>query len=1234
MSRERRAYQRHPVQWPAEIVDQGQNRVAVTLQDVCVGGVFAAVDDSGAAASLTIDDHRHVCFYDPVAGETREIAARIARSTPAGVGLAFESPQPELVGTLQSVAGAGAPPRPESPAPRSGANARVRWVHEVCRRHAEWLCNETIPTFASDVVDELFNRSRTVATTQEQTSVFKTFQIVRRQRETLPTTFLRHVLDGVDHLSEGSGEIDEEPEHDPTPGELSLVDEQEFDDWLRRSELVGDAERRNRNALRALNRRLNYALDASLDDSTNPVSPEGLTRALSETLGLDRVPSIAVHTIYEVFGQKVFSALPRFYERINAEFREAGLLPDAEKERPEIRMLGGGRALSDDNARSAGKRGRSRITGHGVATGRATEVTEPHPTAAAGGGHDGERVTTAALTSVARELETLANDTGGAGPSDSAGDHGPAAAPADGDTGIAGPTPAATRPASVDQRQNLAAVDRWFRQIRADRATPDYVRDWADELAAAARQEQIDSGAFLAGGTSPVNRLIDAMERAGVAMNVLPERNALGLRQTVDALVRPALERGEATMVDDAARRVAEAAAEPLRERAQQIERIDSQLAGRDRLEQAREAVDAVLAERIDGHRVPQLLSQLMTDGWRNLLVLVRLRFGGEHDTWRRCVAVIDRLLAGLGHDDEAPGPIRDAERVVEYARFQLRQFSRLTPGLADTLDAIESAVLAVCRGESPEPAIDYTDAPPRPHGPPERPGLWQARARLLGIGDWLVPAREGEPLQLRWMDTHRRRFVFLARDGHTTRELGLDEVANTLRDGCRVVDDLDEAPFTERQWRETLVQAHDTLIRRATRDPLTEAYNRKTFARALEQLAHYGAGRRYAVVQIALRDLNAINERAGRVTGDRLLRRAAHLIRRAAGAHGIVARVSGDEFAAVIDVADTEAAELLTERLRRSVSALPGRIRGELADTPWRVAAVVTVFDTDNSIPDRLLERLGEACARARDNEASALVPAPSHESPVDQDYLCRLIDDAIQADSLSLRAQRIQPRDGERQREQRYELFPALYDRGGEQRLLPGEFLGVARQRGRMPQLDSTMIRHGMALARRLAARDGRDTVVHVNIAAASVDDDTVLDTLSRLSAGRERDGNARVCLEISEATAAGQLERVVRFLDRAHGLGVELCIDAFGTTLAGYDFMRLLPVDLLKLDPQVIERIDLDRADQAMTQTVTEMAHLLGRRIIAAGVERIDLFDRLREIDADYLQGYAIERPQPLR
>jgi diguanylate cyclase len=115
----------------------------------------------------------------------------------------------------------------------------------------------------------------------------------------------------------------------------------------------------------------------------------------------------------------------------------------------------------------------------------------------------------------------------------------------------------------------------------------------------------------------------------------------------------------------------------------------------------------------------------------------------------------------------------------------------------------------------------------------------------------------------------------------------------------------------------------------------------------------------------------------------------------------------------------------------------------------------------------------------------------------------------------------------------------------------------------------------------------------------------------------------------LEITERTALGDEERLVRRLQRLRKLGMRVAIDDFGTGYSSLSYLRRFPVDVLKLDKSFIDGIAHHESDAAIVEAVITMGHALGMRITAEGVERGEQVAELRALRCDAAQGFHFSR-----
>ena len=111
----------------------------------------------------------------------------------------------------------------------------------------------------------------------------------------------------------------------------------------------------------------------------------------------------------------------------------------------------------------------------------------------------------------------------------------------------------------------------------------------------------------------------------------------------------------------------------------------------------------------------------------------------------------------------------------------------------------------------------------------------------------------------------------------------------------------------------------------------------------------------------------------------------------------------------------------------------------------------------------------------------------------------------------------------------------------------------------------------------------------------------------------------------LEITESTVVEYPEKVAEALADIKRLGVRICIDDFGTGYSSLHLLQAMPYDVLKIDRSFISTLDTSPRSRVIVETITEMAHRMGMRVVAEGIERHDQLAMIRKAGCDYAQGF---------
>jgi EAL domain-containing protein (putative c-di-GMP-specific phosphodiesterase class I)/CHASE2 domain-containing sensor protein len=191
--------------------------------------------------------------------------------------------------------------------------------------------------------------------------------------------------------------------------------------------------------------------------------------------------------------------------------------------------------------------------------------------------------------------------------------------------------------------------------------------------------------------------------------------------------------------------------------------------------------------------------------------------------------------------------------------------------------------------------------------------------------------------------------------------------------------------------------------------------------------------------------------------------------------------------------------------------------------------------------------------------------------------------------------------------------------------------EFVAAAEQHNRIGKLTDFVLAQAVAAAAQMNKRGG-DFDIAVNLSARLLSDKSFM---LRLSALLARHGLAphQLTLELTETAALAGTGDEFDMIARLRDLGVRISIDDYGTGQSTLDYLKKIPANELKIDQSFVKGIVDNRSDRLMVQSTISLAHSLGRKVVAEGVEQREILDLLIEMGCDIAQGFAVGRPMSL-
>ncbi|MFP6749390.1 MAG: EAL domain-containing protein [Alphaproteobacteria bacterium] len=427
-----------------------------------------------------------------------------------------------------------------------------------------------------------------------------------------------------------------------------------------------------------------------------------------------------------------------------------------------------------------------------------------------------------------------------------------------------------------------------------------------------------------------------------------------------------------------------------------------------------------------------------------------------------------------------------------------------------------------------------------------------------------------------------------------------------------------------DRERRETEAQLQEL----AHYDPLTGLPNRTLFhLRLSEAIANSErTGQKIALQLLDLDDFKIVNDTLGHPAGDELLKEISRRLLKCIRDTDTVARLGGDEFAIIQNhLSETFRVEILAQRVIDSLHD-PVHINGDLVQTGTSVG--ITIYPDDATEADELLRSADLALYHAKRESPGSFY---LYDLTLDEEVKARTrlendLRKAIDNDEFHLV---YQPKSDLATGAITGAEALIRWQQPERGMVSPGEFIPVAEQAGLIPQITEFVLR-----------QIGRDTAdwpegpldnirISVNLSALDLKRPNFVDWLHGVLQ-RTNFEASNLELEITEYALVDNVERTRETLESLRENDIELSVDDFGTGYSSLSYLKHFPLNYLKIDRSFIQDITKESADVSIATSVITMAHGMGMRVIAEGVETEEQATLLRNLGCDQMQGYYLSFP----
>ena len=670
--------------------------------------------------------------------------------------------------------------------------------------------------------------------------------------------------------------------------------------------------------------------------------------------------------------------------------------------------------------------------------------------------------------------------------------------------------------------------------------------------------------------------------------------------------------------------------------RQSRVTQLQEACEARHRMRLARRRVQEALRQRLAGREVPTVVSALLEAGWRQALVMLELRVGVQDARWSDALGLLERVLWLLSPESTNAQAARRQAAVTVTGQLDglLAGINPLTEEREAVLTELQRSLDMVAQGRAVPAAMPDAEL----FGPPGdgRDIADDASAALiqrLRVGDWWqVRKSDGwVPMQLIWCSEPAADYAFTNRSATRKLEISLSSLALRLREGSMREGSDQAQPLLERSMQALVDEAQGQMLQRAHRDPLTGLLSRKGFLQRLGQTAlNRNADYTHLVGIIEFDQFRVVYQACGVAQGEALARTLAEKVQACLGQDGILASFRDDTIGLMLPACRRDEGLARLEKLLGHLSEFRHQTEGQSYSIGANLG--VAEFRPGMDSPDVAVQRADMACvaAKAQGRNRMQCYAADDRQLRNQQD----IVSWAGRIDNLL---------DGK-----------GLYLRGqmvspiaAGSALKPYHeiLLGVEPTPGhpvsplpfilaveglrRAHEVDLWVLRQTFSWIRRHHSEFASGGGVSINLSATSLAHAGVIEALCRELLVGDIPAEL-ISFEITETAAIESYAAAADFIRQMRRYGCRFALDDFGSGHTSYAHLKNLRADALKIDGSFVKDIVDNPADYAIVKSMNDIAHSLGMYTVAEYVESPAILAKLREIGVDYAQGYALHKP----
>ena len=419
----------------------------------------------------------------------------------------------------------------------------------------------------------------------------------------------------------------------------------------------------------------------------------------------------------------------------------------------------------------------------------------------------------------------------------------------------------------------------------------------------------------------------------------------------------------------------------------------------------------------------------------------------------------------------------------------------------------------------------------------------------------------------------------------------------------------------------------NNILVHQALHDHLTDLPNRYVLSDRLQQAIYYCSreGLPVSLLLLDLKRFKEINDTLGHRSGDTLLKQIGPRLKSILWEPDTIARVDGDVFAVLLPKVGKNNLDIVINKI---TAALEKPFPVDDLELETSVTIGVAIFPESGKDPDGLIRQAHVALFQTKKNGRDfTIYSAEADPHSIEQLTLMSELRQALNNNELELY---YQPKID--LKTQQVIGAEALIRWQHPERgfIPPDDFIPKAEQSGLIRPLTSWVLEHALKQSHDWYNR-GINISIAVNVSQRSLYDQQLTEQIAELMQ-KMKIGACSLDIEITETAIMADPVHSLATLYALKLMGIKLSIDDFGTGFTSLSHLKELPIDELKIDKSFVMNMAKDNKDVVIVSTIIELAHSMGRSVVAEGVESQETMSMLIALGCDTAQGFYMTKPLP--